>query len=503
MQKLVESVPNFSNGRNPEIYNRIADAIRGVRGVTVLDVSADADHNRTVVTFVGSPQAVEEAAFQAIATAAPLINLDEHDGEHPRIGAADVFPFIPIKGVSEEECVEMAHRVAKRVGEELGVAAYLYGAAATSPKRKKLSYIRRGQYEGWKAEVGQDPEREPDYGPAEPKQWGATVIGVRPFLIAYNIYLNSNNVQIADEIARGVRHSSGGLRFIQAKGFLVEGQAQVSMNLTNFEKTPVYRVQEMVRREAARYGLTITKAELIGLTPQKAFMEAAKWYLQLDDFRDDQVLEYRLYEESDDDFIPEQYLAATADASPTPGGGSAAALAGALGAALTQMVAGLTAGREKYADVSEEAEQILAEAAELQKQLSDAISEDAAAFEQVMAAWRNKELEGEAKKRAVEEATIGAGEVPLRVANLSAQTARLAQHIAEVGNANAVSDAAAGALLARAAVEAAALNVKINGASLQDQSLAQSWREEIDDLEEEVNEIATAVKETAASRGGF
>lgn len=503
MQKLVESVPNFSNGRDPEIYNRIADAIRGVRGVTVLDVSADADHNRTVVTFVGSPQAVEEAAFQAIATAAPLINLDEHEGEHPRIGAADVFPFIPIKGVSEEECVEMAHRVAKRVGEELGVAAYLYGAAATSPKRKKLSYIRRGQYEGWKAEVGQDPEREPDYGPAEPKQWGATVIGVRPFLIAYNIYLNSNNVQIADEIARGVRHSSGGLRFIQAKGFLVEGQAQVSMNLTNFEKTPVYRVQEMVRREAARYGLTITKAELIGLTPQKAFMEAAKWYLQLDDFRDDQVLEYRLYEESDDDFIPEQYLAATADASPTPGGGSAAALAGALGAALTRMVAGLTAGREKYADVSEEAEQILAEAAELQKQLSDAISEDAAAFEQVMAAWRNKELEGEAKKRAVEEATIGAGEVPLRVANLSAQTARLAQHIAEVGNANAVSDAAAGALLARAAVEAAALNVKINGASLQDQSLAQSWREEIDDLEEEMNEIATAVKETAASRGGF
>lgn len=503
MQKLVESVPNFSNGRDPEVYNRIADAIRSVRGTKVLDVSADADHNRTVVTFVGSPEVVEEAAFQAIATAAPLIDLDEHEGEHPRIGAADVFPFIPIRGVSTEECVEMAHRVAKRVGEELGIATYLYGSAATTPKRKKLSYIRRGQYEAWKAEVGDNPERKPDYGPAEPKSWGATVIGVRPFLIAYNIYLNSSNVQIADQIARAVRHSSGGLRFIQAKGFLVEGQAQVSMNLTNFEKTPVYRVQEMVRREAARYGLTITKAELIGLTPQKAFMDAAKWYLQLDDFREDQVLEYRLYEERDDDFIPDAYLAATADSSPTPGGGSAAALAGALGAALTRMVAGLTAGRKKYADVSDQAEQILAEAGELQQQLRDAISEDAAAFEQVMAAWRNKDLEGEAKKQAVEEATIGAGEVPLRVANLSARVARLAQQIAQMGNVNAVSDAAAGAILARAAVEAAALNVKINGVGLQDQTLAQSWRDEIDQLEKEVNEIVTAVKETTASRGGF
>ncbi|MCA9934603.1 MAG: glutamate formimidoyltransferase, partial [Anaerolineales bacterium] len=370
MQQLVECVPNFSNGRSPEIYNRIADSIRAVHGVQVLDVSADPDHNRTVITFVGTPTAVEEAAYQAIKQAAQLINLDEHHGEHPRIGATDVLPLIPLRGITAQECVAMAQRIGKRAGKELGVAIYLYGAAATRPEREKLSDIRKGQYEKWKEEVATNPARQPDYGPTEPKTWGATVIGVRPFLIAYNIYLNSKHVEFAEKIARAVRFSSGGLRFVQAKGFLVEGQAQVSMNLTDFNKTPVYRVQEMVQREAARYGLTITKAELVGLTPQKAFMDAARWYLQLDGFREDQVLEYRLHDEAAAGNTANAFLESVAANTPTPGGGSVAAMAGALAASLTQMVAGLTIGRKKYADVNETAQAILQKASLLRQQLT-------------------------------------------------------------------------------------------------------------------------------------
>ena len=511
MQQIVECVPNFSDGRRPEVYNGIADVIRAVQGVRVLDVSADADHNRTVITFVGEPAAVEEAAFQAIAEAAKHINLDEHSGEHPRIGATDVCPFIPIKDVTIAECVEMAQRVGQRVGQELGIAVYLYGEAATRPEREKLANIRKGQYERWKEEVATHPERQPDYGPAEPKPWGATVIGVRPFLIAYNIYLNTTDVETADKIARNVRFSNGGLRFVQAKGFLVEGQGQVSMNLTNFEKTPIHQVQELVRREAAHYGLAITKAELVGLTPQKALMEAAKWYLQLDDMLDEQVLEYRLYEAAGEegetdvtaDIVPHAFLEATAANTATPGGGSVAALAGALAAALAQMVAGLTVGRKKYAGVEDEARSVLEQAGELRRQLTVAIAEDAAAFGEVMALYRNKELDEAARAEAIEQAIIGAGEVPLRVAKLGRQVALLAQAIAAIGNQNAVTDAAVAALMARAAVQAAALNVKTNAVGLRNHELAQNWNAEVEVLQDEAAALAEAVAATAAERGGF
>ena len=504
MQQIVECVPNFSNGRDPEVYNKIAGVISAVKGVTVLNVSADADHNRTVITFVGSPGSVEEAAFAAIRTAAELINLDEHEGEHPRIGATDVCPFVPVKGMSIDQCVELAQRLGERVGSELGIAVYLYGAAATRPEREQLSAIRKGQYELWKKEVATNPDRQPDYGPAEPKTCGATVIGARPFLIAYNLYLNSDNAEIAEKIARGVRFSGGGLRFIQAKGFLVEGQAQVSMNLTNFTKTPIYRVQEMVRREAARYGLAITKAELIGLTPQQALVDAARWYLQLDDMKDDQILENRLHEEEEEaGMLPDAFIEATASAKPTPGGGSAAALAGALAAALTQMVAGLTTGRKKYADVAGEAESIRRQAASLRRRLTETISEDVAAFEAVMAAYRRKDLDEEQKALAVEQATLAAARVPLEVAQLSLEAAELAAQIARMGNVNAATDAAAGALLAQAAVGTAALNVKVNAAALKDELQADILREQIAAIEAQLVEVVKAAQETAAERGGY
>ena len=506
MTQIVECVPNFSDGRNPHVYYGIADQIRSVRGVHVLNISPDPDHNRTVITFVGEPTAVAEAAFRGIAYAAQHINLDEHTGEHPRIGATDVVPFIPIRDVSMADCVALAQQVGQRVGDELGIAVYLYEEAATRPTRKKLSAIRKGEYELWKQEVATNPARQPDFGPAEPKSWGATVIGARPFLIAYNIYLNSNDVEIADKIARNIRFIGGGLRFLQAKGFLVEGQAQVSMNLTNFEKTPIYRMQEMVRTEAARYGLSITKAELIGMSPQKALMDSAKWYLQLDDLEDNQILEYQMAEamaQQEDDHTPYAFLEATASKQPTPGGGSVAALAGALGAALAKMVTGLTIGRKKYADVSDQAQAIATEAAQLQEQLTAAINEDAEAYNAVMAVFRNKELTGVAREAAIEEATVGAGEVPMQVARLSLRAAQLALDVAKIGNVNAVTDGAAGVLMARTAVQVAALNVKTNAVNLQNQSLSQTWQQELAQLEADAEQLATAAIEVAAQRGGF
>jgi glutamate formiminotransferase/formiminotetrahydrofolate cyclodeaminase len=514
MQQVVECVPNFSNGRDPEIYGRIVDAIRTVSSVQVLDISADADHNRTVVTFVGQPNDVVEAGFRAIAMAKELIDLDHHQGEHPRIGATDVFPFVPVRGVTTEECVILARRLGKRVAEELGIAVYLYGAAATRPERESLSAIRKGEYEVWKQEIGIDPGRQPDFGPAEPQKWGATVIGARPFLIAYNLYLNSDDVGIAEAIARAVRFSSGGLRFVQAKGFLVDNQTQVRMNLTNFERTPIHRVQELVRREAAQYGLTITRAELVGLVPQKALLDSARWYLQLDRLRDDQILELSLQNQYGDQGgetaspdeqegeQPGRFVDSVAAPTPTPGGGSVSALVGALGAALAQMAAGLTVGRKRYMDVGEQAGRILDEAERIRRELTAAIEEDAAAFEAILAAVRNKEMDEPSRAAALEEATVHAGEVPLRVARLSRDAARLAQTIAGIGNVNAATDAAVGAIMARAAVHGACLNVKVNGSGLQNRELAELWTTEADALIEEADQLARAAVAIAGEPGG-
>lgn len=294
MRKIVECVPNFSEGRRKEVIDQIADAIARVASVHVLDVQSDADHNRTVVTFVGEPAAVEEAAFRGIAKAAELIDMDQHRGEHPRMGAADVVPFVPIKNVTMEDCVAIARRLGERVGRELHIPVYLYEEAATRPERRNLENVRRGEYEGIKVEIATRPEREPDFGPRQVGKAGATAIGARLPLIAFNVYLNTDDVAIAKAIARAVRYSSGGLRYVKALGLLVKGRAQVSMNLTNYRQTPVHRVVEMIRREAERYGVSVVESELIGLIPNEALVEAAKFYLQLHSFSSHQILENRL-----------------------------------------------------------------------------------------------------------------------------------------------------------------------------------------------------------------
>lgn len=297
MNQVVECVPNFSEGRRERIIEQIVAALEQVPGSQVLDVQSDPDHNRTVVTMVGAPEAVAEAAFQGTALAAQLIDLNHHHGGHPRMGATDVIPFVPLRGVTMDGCVSLARQLGDRVGAELGIPVYLYEEAATRPERRNLADVRRGEYEGLKQEIATNPERLPDFGPAALGTAGATAIGARPPLIAFNVYLNTNDVRPAQAIARAVRHSSGGFRFVKALGLLVEGQAQVSMNLTNYRRTPIYRVLAAIRSEAGRYGLHVTHTEIVGLLPADALFDVAQYHLQLAEFSPDQIIENRLSEQ--------------------------------------------------------------------------------------------------------------------------------------------------------------------------------------------------------------
>ena len=294
--KIVECVPNFSEGRQKDVIEKIIAAVRGVDGVKVLDYSSDPSHNRTVLTFVGEPMAVKEAAFRVAEKAAELIDMEQHQGEHPRIGAADVIPLIPISGVSMEECVELARELGRDIGEKLGIPVYLYEEAATRPDRKNLAHVRRGEYEGLKEAI-KTPERQPDFGPAQmhPRA-GAVAVGARPPLVAYNINLDTDKVEIAKAIARTIRGSSGGYPSIKALGVLIEetGKAQVTINVCNYKEVSLARVFETVKSEAGRYGVNITGSEIVGLVPMEALLDAAAFYLRLEGFQLEQVLEKRL-----------------------------------------------------------------------------------------------------------------------------------------------------------------------------------------------------------------
>lgn len=484
---LVECIPNFSEGRRLPVLDTIQQTIASVPGVVVLDRHVDADHNRTVITFAGPPEAVSEAAFGAIRKASELIDLDQHSGEHPRIGATDVVPFVPLAGCTMEDCVSLARKLGERVGCELGIPVYYYEAAATRPDRTNLENLRRGEYEGLKVAIEADPDRAPDAGPRRLGKAGATVIGARAPLIAFNTYLTTHDVRIAKKIAAVVRQSSGGLPYVKALGLLVEGRAQVSMNLTDFTRTPVARVVEAVRQEAERHGVGIHHAELVGLIPQAALVEAAKWYLQLDQFHPDQVLESRLYAAQGSGGTARQgFLDELAAGTPTPGGGSAAAYAAAMAASLVAMVARLTIGKKKYAAVEARMREIAAQADGLRSALSGAVERDAQAFEAVLAAGRLPKESGAqnaTRQAALEQATIHAAAVPLDVARQAAQVIELAAEAAEMGNVNAVSDAVSAAALAHAGLKAAAANVRVNAAGLQDASAAKLWLKELGDLE--------------------
>lgn len=507
---LIECTPNFSEARRPEVMDAIINAILAVPGVSVLDRHSDIDHNRTVVTMVGTPDAIEEAAFQSIKKAQELIDLNVHTGAHPRIGATDVVPFVPISEVTMVECVELARRLGKRVGEELSIPVYLYEEAATRPERQNLENIRKGQFEGLKEEIETQVERRPDFGPAKLGTAGATVIGARAPLIAFNVYLTTSDIAIAQKIAKAVRNSSGGLRFVKGMGVLVEGLAQVSMNLTNFTKTPIPRVVEMVRREAQRYGVGIHHSELVGLIPQAALVDTAVWYTQLDEFDLEQILESRLYSAAQDE-VPVQantynFLDRLASDDPTPGGGSAAAFTAAEAAGLVAMVGRVTVGKKKYAEVEGQMWKMIEQAEGLRKELTSAVEEDAASFEGYLQAVRlpkNTEEEIQARERAIESATLHAAQVPHHAAGLAMQVLSLAVTAAELGNVNAISDAASAANLAAAAVKCAGLNVRINLKGLKDPSPGRMLSEDIRSFTEEIKSIEKKIGKILQERAGL
>ena len=511
---VVECVANFSEARRPEVVDAIAQAITSLSSITLLDRHSDMDHNRTVLTFVGPPADIEESAYRAIAKAAELINLDEHRGEHPRIGATDVVPFVPIAGVSMGECVDIARRLGRRVGENLGIPVYLYEEAAATPERQNLENIRRGQYEALKVEIATRPERNPDFGPRKVGTAGATVIGARQPLVAYNIYLTTDEVEIAKKVAKAVRHSSGGLRYVKGLGMLVEGRAQVSMNLTNFRSTPLARVQELVRREAERYGVGIHHSELVGLIPQEALVDAAQWYLQLDQFNHEQILENRLaasLKAASGSTAPgllssSDFLEALAAGTPAPGGGSAAAYSGAAGAGLVAMVARLTIGKKKYAEVEQLMRQVLDRSEILRHELTKAITRDAAAFNAVLEAFmlpKDTPAQQAERDMAIDAVTLQAAQVPLEVAGMAVEVMELALQVAQSGNLNAISDGATGAALARAALTGAGYNVRINTQSLQDRSAAEALLESVRQLECRASEIETHIRADLTGRGGM
>jgi glutamate formiminotransferase/formiminotetrahydrofolate cyclodeaminase len=372
------------------------------------------------------------------------------------------------------------------VGEELGIPVYLYERAARRPERENLAKIRKGEYEALKISIETEEDRIPDFGPRKLGKAGATVIGARPALIAFNVYLTTPDLDIAKQIARTVRHSSGGLPFVKALGMLVDGIAQVSMNLTNYEETPIAQVVEAIRQEAESHGVGIRNTELVGLIPQAALVDAAQWYLQLDMFEPDQVLETRLYAVMSNQVADDSpFLDALASAEPTPGGGSAAAYAGGMGAALVEMVARLTVGKKKYVVVEDRMLAIAEEAADLRRSLSNAVDEDSAAFDAVIRAYRMPKEGKEnvrAREDAIEAATLHASEIPLRVAQMASKVLYLAAEVAETGNLNAASDAGAGGALAAASLHAAAMNVEINANSLEDEKKSGSLLKEIEEI---------------------
>jgi glutamate formiminotransferase / formiminotetrahydrofolate cyclodeaminase len=483
MSTLVECVPNFSEGRDKSKVDAIVDAMK-MPGVYLLDREMDADHNRCVITLVGEREPLQEAVIRGVGKAAELIDLTHHQGAHPRLGAADVIPFIPIEGVTLEDCVAMARRVGEEIWRRFQIPVYLYEAAATSPARQNLENIRRGQFEVVRQEILTNPARRPDIGESRCHPTaGATVVGARKFLIAYNVYLNTSDVEVAKRVAKAVRFSSGGLRYVKGMGVMVRGQAQVSMNLTDFEQTPMARVYEFVKREAARYGVTPASSEIVGLVPKKALEGAAEWFLQIENFDSSLVLENRLaavmtgklaaggFRAGVEPFI-EQLAAPTA----APGGGSASAASGAMAAALANMVAAMSRGKKNYLQYERELSDAIARLAQLREELKAAIDADAESYNAVVKAYKESKNSADGD-RAITEALKGATKVPLGVAERVREVGRIVESLKVITNPKMASDLTVAAALARAGMDGALANVEINLESLNDEIFARDIRQ--------------------------
>jgi glutamate formiminotransferase/formiminotetrahydrofolate cyclodeaminase len=515
--KLVECVPNFSEGRDREKINTITKEIESTPQVTLLDVDPGESTNRTVVTFIGTPEGVKEAAFKAIKKASEILDMTKHKGAHSRIGATDVCPFVPVTGVTMEDCIQLAHELGERVAGELNIPVYLYEEAAQKPERKNLATIRQGEYEGLSEKL-KDPEWAPDYGkPVFNPKSGATVIGAREFLIAYNINFNTKDRRLAHEIALNIREKGrakrdkegkiikdtdgnsikipGKFKDIKAVGWYVEdyGIAQLSINFTNYKITPPHIVFDEVIKEAEKLGLRVTGSELVGLIPKEAMLMAGRHYLEkqgknpgvpeeeririaalslgLNDVAPfdpaKKIIEYQFKEVESSllDLNLREFANELSTDSPAPGGGSTAALSGALSASLSSMVSNLTTGKTGYEDVQKDMIKIAMAAQELKDELLRAVDLDTLAFNKVMDAMKMAEKTDEQKKerdKAIEEASKEATLVPLGVLEKSIEALKLAKEVALKGNKNSLSDAGVAGLMAQAAAEGAYYNVKIN-----------------------------------------
>ncbi|PYL06717.1 MAG: glutamate formimidoyltransferase [Verrucomicrobia bacterium] len=555
---MIECVPNFSEGRDLNIIRQITDVIESVDGVSLLDVDPGASTNRTVVTFVGEPGAAVEAAFRVIKKAAELIDMRKHKGAHPRMGATDVCPFIPVGNVSWEEAIECANRLGKRVGEELKIPVYLYEKAAKDKTRSNLSVIRAGEYEGFFEKIKQ-PEWKPDFGPAVfNEKWGGTVIGVRDFLVAYNVNLNTKSVRRANSVAFDVREQGraktedgtpwgkpvldangepvripGMLKHVKAIGWFVKeyGIAQVSMNLTNIEETPLHLAFDACVEAAAKRGMRVTGSEIVGMVPKKSLVDAGRYFLRKQRWSEgvseeelieiairslglgelkpfdpkEKVIEFKI--ESAELKISlvkmnvREFCNETLSDSPAPGGGSVAALMGALGASLGGMVANLSAGKRGWDDKLQYFSDWAVKAQQLKDELLSLVDEDTAAFNKVMEAFglpRESAEENRARTAAIEEATKRAAEVPLKVMETASKSYDLLSEMADEGNPASISDVGVGALATRACIEGAALNVRINLATLKGEkfrtALADKVRKISTDSETKFNKINQVVE---------
>jgi len=511
MKRLIECVPNFSEGRDAAKVDAIVASMSKVPGVYVLDREMDADHNRSVVTLAGNPDAVAEAALLGVGKAMELIDLTKHSGVHPRIGATDVLPFIPIEGVALEDCVALARRVGEEIWMRYRIPVYFYEAAANSPERANLENIRRGQFEGLREEMKRDHNRLPDIG--EPKLHptaGATVVGARKFLIAYNVNLNTSDVGIANKIAKAIRFSSGGLRYVKSMGVELKARnlAQVSINLTDFEQTPMHRVYEMVKREAARYGAIPVGSEIVGLIPKKAIEMAADYFLQVENFSPAQVFENRLQaaltgrpldraaKEGKLAGLAEPFLEAVAAPTATPGGGSVSALAGALAASLGQMIAGLSRKKKSQAAFVNQLSEVLDQLRRNAGELAEAIDRDAEAYDAVLAARKLPHESAEEKRlreAAIQRATRGAVEVPLQVAERSVALFERLGQLASIAAASMKSDLEVARLMAAAGARGALANVEINLDSIADAGYVTPMRAKSAALRERLGETSRSI----------
>ena len=560
MKQLIECVPNFSEGRDPGVIKQITDIIETVEGVKLLDVDPGAATHRTVVTFVGEPGAVVEAAFQAIKKACELIDMSKHTGEHPRMGATDVCPLIPIANISMEETAEWARRLGERVGRELTLPIYLYEAAASSPERQNLAVIRAGEYEGLPEKLA-NPAWKPDFGPAEfNAKSGATVIGARDFLIAYNVNLNTTSMRRANSVAFDVREKGrvlndpatgkplldasgesmrqpGALKGVKAIGWYIEeyGIAQISMNITDIRATPLHFAFEECLQSADRRGMRVTGSELVGLVPLSVMIEAGKYFLKkqqrstgvseaellkiaiksmgLDELApfdpQQKIIEYNLEKgnvANANKLVNKDLVAfanETASESPAPGGGSISAYVGALGASLATMVANLSSHKRGWDERWEEFSDAAERGQKIKDALLHAVDEDTDAFNLIMAAFTLPKATPEektARKAAIQAATRKAIEVPFKVMQISFESFPLIKQMVETGNPNSVTDAGVGALCARAAVRGAFMNIQVNTAGLDDKEYAERVLSEGRIMVEQADKMEREILEIVAGK---